>query len=57
MSKIAKLAAVLALILPVVGCGGSEQASNFSATTLDGNEFDLADKRGQVVALYFMAGY
>jgi peroxiredoxin len=42
--------------------GGSESSVASGATgakieTLDGKEFDLADKRGEVVALYFMAGW
>ena len=41
----------------------TEQASSsaggkdFSVTTLEGKEFDLSEKRGEVVALYFMAGW
>ncbi len=35
----------------------AEEASDFSVTTLEGDEFRLADKRGEVVALFFMAGY
>ncbi len=39
----------------------TEQASSsgkdFSVTTLEGERFDLSEKRGEVVALYFMAGY
>ena len=57
MSRTVKLATVLAMILPILGCGGSGQASDFSATTLEGDEFSLAEKRGEVVALYFMAAY
>lgn len=34
-----------------------EKAANFTATTLDGERFELAEKRGEVVALYFMAGW
>ncbi len=34
-----------------------EETTNFTATTLDGEKFDLAEKRGEVVALYFMAGW
>lgn len=34
-----------------------DKAANFTATTLDGEEFELAEKRGEVVALYFMAGW
>lgn len=36
---------------------GGERAANFAITTLDGERFELADKRGEVVALYFMAGW
>jgi hypothetical protein len=57
MSKTVKLATVLAMILPIVGCGGSGQASDFNVTTLEGDEFSVADKRSEVVALYFMAAY
>ncbi len=35
----------------------AEEAPNFGVTTLEGDEFRLADKRGEVVALFFMAGY
>lgn len=35
----------------------AEEAADFSVTTLEGDEFRLADKRGEVVALFFMAGY
>jgi peroxiredoxin len=34
-----------------------DEAANFTATTLAGEEFDLSEKRGEVVALYFMAGW
>lgn len=39
--------------------GGTQEAAaeNFTVTTLDGEEFELADRRGDVVALYFMAGW
>ncbi|BBL79257.1 hypothetical protein RxyAA322_11110 [Rubrobacter xylanophilus] len=33
------------------------EAPNLSIKTLDGEEFNLKDKRGEVVALYFMAGW
>jgi cytochrome oxidase Cu insertion factor (SCO1/SenC/PrrC family) len=41
----------------------TEQASSntggkdFSVTTVEGKEFDLSEKQGEVVALYFMAGW
>lgn len=57
MSKATKLAAVVITVLSVAACGGSSQASDFSATTLEGEEFSLEEKRGEVVALYFMAAY
>ena len=57
MSSAIKLATVLTIILSVASCGGPGRASDFSATTLEGDEFRLAEKRGEVVALYFMAGY
>jgi peroxiredoxin len=34
-----------------------DKAANFTATTLDGEKFDLSKKRGEVMALYFMAGW
>ena len=57
MRKATALAVLLAAVLSVTACGGAEETSNFSATTLEGEEFNLAEKRGEVVALYFMAGY
>jgi hypothetical protein len=57
MSRAIRLATLMIIILSVVSCGGAGPASNFSATTLEGDEFRLAEKRGEVVALYFMAGY
>ncbi len=57
MSRATKLAAVVITVLSVAACGGSGQASDFSATTLEGEEFSLEEKRGEVVALYFMAAY
>ncbi len=53
------LAATLVLVaLLAVSCGGSGgTASDFSVTTVEGDEFGLSEKRGEVVALYFMAGY
>ncbi len=63
------LAALLIATLSLPACGGSgaqegssansggEEASDFSVTTLDGERFGLANKRGEVVALYFMAAY
>lgn len=40
-----------------LGPASTGEPINFTATTFDGEEFDLADKRGEVVALYFMAGW
>ena len=63
MIRTAKLVVVLAMILSIAGCGGAgpdaagEAAAGFSVTTLEGDEFNLADKRGEVVGLYFMAAY
>ncbi len=57
MSGAIKLAAVVITVLSVTACGGPGQASDFNATTLEGEEFSLAEKRGEVVALYFMAAY
>ncbi len=57
MRKVISLVAVLIAVLSVAGCGGAGQASDFSATTVEGDEFSLSEKRGEVVALYFMAGY
>lgn len=34
-----------------------DKVANLTATTLDGEKFDLSEKRGEVVALYFMAGW
>ena len=52
------LAAVSLAMLSITACSGASTApSDFSATTLEGEEFSLAEKRGEVVALYFMAGY
>ncbi len=54
---------LMVVVLPIAGCGGSgagsvgEEAADFSVTTLEGDEFNLADKRGEVVALFFMAGW
>ncbi len=46
------------------GGGGTESsgagtvgAASVKIETLDGEEFDLAEKRGEVVALYFIAGW
>ena len=66
MSRTIILAALLIATLSITACGGpgaqkgssgGEQAADFSVTTLDGEGFSLADKRGEVVALYFMAAY
>jgi len=57
------LAALSTLTFPIAACGGfgagsiGDEATDFSVTTLEGNEFRLADKRGEVVALFFMAGW
>ena len=55
------LAAMLATSMLSLGaCGspsGEGEGPEFSVTTLEGDEFRLADKRGEVVALYFMAAY
>ena len=52
------LAAVSLAMLLIMACSGASTApSDFSATTLEGEEFSLAEKRGEIVALYFMAGY
>jgi len=34
-----------------------EGSEDFSVTTLGGERFDLSESRGEVVALFFMAGY
>ncbi len=34
-----------------------EGSEDFSVTTLEGERFDLSEKQGEVVALYFMAGW
>ena len=66
------LTVVSVVILSLVACGGVGQQSgndaqgagssgegseDFSVTTVEGKEFDLSEKRGEVVALYFMAGW
>jgi len=54
---------MLTVMLSIPACGGSggssvgEEAADFSVTMIEGDEFNLADKRGEVVALYFMAAY
>ena len=52
---------LLIAMLSVAACGGAgssgEEAADFSATTLEREEFELEEKRGEVVALYFMAAY
>ncbi len=56
-------AMLLAAMLSAAACGGSGEgsgsgeAADFSVTTLEGEEFELKEKRGEVVALYFMAAY
>jgi major membrane immunogen (membrane-anchored lipoprotein) len=57
MNRAMPLAVALLAMLLVTACGGFGQASDFSATTLEGDEFSLEEKRGEVVALYFMAAY
>ncbi len=37
--------------------GSGASAAEAKIETLDGEEFDLAEKRGEVVALFFMAGW
>ncbi len=52
------LAAVSLAMLSITACSGAgTPISDFNATTLEGEEFGLAQKRGEVVALYFMAAY
>ncbi len=63
MSRAIMLVMLMVVVLSLVACGGSgtgsigEEAADFSVTTLEGDEFNLADKRGEVVALFFMAGW
>jgi hypothetical protein len=59
MKRTVFLAAMLVVVmLSAVSCGGlGGGASDFSATTVGGEEFSLSEERGEVVALYFMAGY
>jgi hypothetical protein len=63
MIRVPMLAAVLIVVLSLGACGGSgpgsvgQEAADFSVMTLEGDEFNLADKRGKVVALFFMAGW
>ena len=56
--KAVLLAAVSLAMLSITACSGvGTPPSNFSATTLEGEEFNLAEKRSEIVALYFMAAY
>ncbi|MCA1719282.1 MAG: hypothetical protein LC781_21480 [Actinobacteria bacterium] len=56
--KAVLLAAVSLAMFSITACSGAGNSpSDFSATTLEGEEFGLAQKRGEVVALYFMAAY
>ena len=58
MIKAVLLAAVSLAMLSITACSGAgTPPSDFNATTLEGEEFGLAQKRGEVVALYFMAAY
>ena len=63
MSKAMTLAVLSIVMLSIAACGGpgagsvGEEAADFSLETLEGEEFRLADKRGEVVALFFMAGW
>ncbi|MDP8951746.1 MAG: hypothetical protein M3N18_05835 [Actinomycetota bacterium] len=59
MTKAVVLMAVLVAVLSAAACGGSgtQSSSDSGLKTLQGDEFRLAEKRGEVVALYFMAGY
>lgn len=45
------------LLAGACGGGGGGAVSDFGASTVEGEEFSLSEKRGEVVALYFMAGY
>lgn len=56
--KAVLLAAVSLAMLSITACSGAgTPPSDFSATTLEGEEFNLAEKRSEIVALYFMAAY
>ncbi len=63
MSRAIMLVMLMVVVLSIAACGGTgtgsvgEEAADFSVTTLEGDEFNLADKRGEVVALFFMAGW
>ena len=58
MSRGVLLVAMLVTILSTEACCWSgARGTDFGATTLEGDEFRLAEKRGEVVALYFMAAY
>ncbi len=62
MGRISTLAAMLfTVIFSGAACGGAssggEEAADFNTTSLEGEEYELEEKRGEVVALYFMAAY
>ncbi len=72
MTRLVVLTVLSVVVLSLVACGGGGQQSgtdaqragssgegsqDFSVTTLEGEEFVLSDTRGEVVALYFMAGW
>ena len=63
MRRAVLLAAMLIAILSISACGGfggssgGEEAADFSVSTIEGDEFNLVDKRGEVVAFYFLAAY
>ena len=63
MHRAILLAVMLTAMLSFPACGGfggssvGEEAADFSVPTIEGDEFNLANKRGEIVALYFMAAY
>jgi cytochrome oxidase Cu insertion factor (SCO1/SenC/PrrC family) len=72
MTRLVVLTVLSVVVLSLVACGGGGQQlgtdaqragssgegnEDFSVTTLEGEEFVLSDTRGEVVALYFMAGW
>jgi cytochrome oxidase Cu insertion factor (SCO1/SenC/PrrC family) len=72
MTRLVVLTVLSVVVLSLVACGRGGQQSgtdarqagssdegseDFSVTTLEGEEFDLSEKRGEVVTLFFMAGW
>jgi cytochrome oxidase Cu insertion factor (SCO1/SenC/PrrC family) len=71
-TRLVVLTALSVVVLSLAACSGggqqsgtnaeragssSEGSEDFSVTTLEGERFNLSKKQGEVVALYFMAGW